>query len=139
MAHILFLSNYIMNCRCLSGVNYLEDDSVDNYYNYDSFYKEFQIKLTELHKIYDEWYIDKRPNGQHLKGIQQFKNELDGFRFKSTSFSKKKNAVYITFKPCYLLKELDLRIKESQYKLQEFREARYSASVRVCEYSVIIE
>lgn len=105
----LFLSNYIMNCRCLSGVNYLEDDSVDNYYNYDSFYKEFQIKLTELHKIYDEWYIDKRPNGLHLKGIQQFKNELDGFRFKSTSFSKKKNAVYITFKPCYLLKELDSR------------------------------
>lgn len=105
----LFLSNYIMNCRCLSGVNYLEDDGVDNYYNYDSFYKEFQIKLTELHKIYDEWYIDKRPNGLHLKGIQQFKNELDGFRFKSTSFSKKKNAVYITFKPCYLLKELDSR------------------------------
>ena len=104
----LFLSNYIINCDCFSGVNLMED-SFDSYYNYDSFYNSVEIKLTDLHTHYEGWYMDMRPNGQFIKGIQQFKNDLDGFRFKSISFLKKKNATYIVFKPCYLLKELDSR------------------------------
>ena len=105
----LFFSSYIMNCNCLDGVNYMNDD-IDNYYNYDSFYKPKRMTLKELHKDYEEWYMSMRPNGEFIKGTRQFKNELNGFRFKSLSFSVGTgNKTMVEFKPCYLLEELHSR------------------------------
>ena len=106
----LFLSSYIMNGDCLDGVNYLNDDGIDDYYNYDSFYNPCKLTLKQVHKDYEDWYMAMRPNGQFIKGARQFKNELDGFRFKSLSFSNGTgNKKYIEFKPCYLLEEIHNR------------------------------
>jgi hypothetical protein len=106
----LFLSNYIMNGDCLDGVNYLDDDGIDDYYNYDSFYNPVKITLKKIHKDYEDWYMAMRPNGQFIKGARQFKNELDGFRFKSLSFyTGTGNKTMVEFKPCYLLEEIHTR------------------------------
>lgn len=106
----LFLSNYIMNCKCLNGINYMDDDGIDNYYNYDGFYNPCKLTLKQIHKDYEEWFMAMRPNGSFIKGARQFKNELDGYRFKSLSFSiGTGNKTYVEFKPCYLLEELHSR------------------------------
>ena len=105
----LFLSSYIMNGDCLDGVNYMED-GIDDYYNYDSFYNPVKKTLKQVHNDYENWYMAMRPNGQFIKGSKAFKNELDGYRFKSLSFSNGTgNKKYIEFKPCYLLEELHSR------------------------------
>ena len=74
--------------------------------------------IKEYNKIITNFIKDEFNTKDELKKIIESREQINDMLL-----SKGGNDTKLV----YLLKELDLRIKESQYKLQEFREARYSA------------